>query len=99
MKRWEIKNCIMCDQGVCHGNVPFFYKLQLSVMGLRVKAVERQVGLEMMMGNASIVYAMGPDEDIATEIDKADVLLCQPCAIEYPIPVILKTVAEKTDDP
>ncbi len=43
------------------------YKVTLQRMAVNLPAVERQHGLELMLGrNAALAAVMGPDEDIAS---------------------------------
>lgn len=55
---------------------------------LNLPAIERQTGREKMLGNATIAFHMGPDEDMATKIDTGDLSVCAKCASEMSILVI-----------
>jgi hypothetical protein len=84
MKQKDFKKCAICGKGVMHSGQITFYKVSITMMGIDIGAVQRQHGLEMMMGNAAITHVMGPDEDLAKPIDKAsDGIICSECAISH----------------
>jgi hypothetical protein len=82
MKHKDFKPCAYCGKGVAHSGVPMFYRVTIERMGIDARAVERQTGLEMMLGgNAMLANVMGPDADIGIPIGEADKgLLCAECA-------------------
>jgi hypothetical protein len=87
MKAIDFKPCGVCGQGMMfNGRPPLFYRVQIQSMGIDQGAVMRRHGLELMMGGgrqgAALAEAMGINEDIAKQIDSADVLVCFPCAME-----------------
>ncbi len=84
MKQREIQKCAACDKGVMHAGSPIFYRVRLEQMAINVPAVERQHGLELVLGrNAPLAAIMGPNEDLAVPLGKAEtLLLCQTCALE-----------------
>lgn len=49
---------------------PIFYRVTVEQCGLDRDAIQRQAGLEMMVGNAAIAAVLGPDEDIAKILSK-----------------------------
>lgn len=49
---------------------PIFYRVTVEQCGLDRRAIERQAGLEMIVGNAAIASVLGPDEDIAKILSK-----------------------------
>ena len=53
MKQSELQKCIVCGKGVMHTGIPLFYKVTFSRMGIDMGAVQRQNGLEQMMGEAA----------------------------------------------
>lgn len=83
MKQGEIKKCVFCKKGMMHDGHFSFYRLTLDRLVVNTGAVQRQHGLEMILGNAAIAHVMGTNEDIAQSIgDKIDVLICEDCAIK-----------------
>lgn len=96
MKRDDIKPCILCGEGVLHDNNLTFYRIKLTRMIVDVGAVNRQAGLEMMVGSPAIANIMGPDEDLAQPImEEIDVLVCEPCAYS---PNLLAQIMEKVPE-
>lgn len=70
MKQTDIKPCCLCGNGVLHTGVPLFYRITIERMGADRHAIERQTGLEMMLGGqARLANVMGPNENMANVID------------------------------
>lgn len=84
IKQSDIKKCCLCDEGVGKG-VDFFIVSSARYF-LDIGAVQRQTGLEMSMGAAAgLAQIMGPDEDIARQIDEQiDQWVCAECAYQNP---------------
>lgn len=93
MKHKDLKPCCVCGKGVCHDQQPLSTRIKVTRMVVNIPAVQRQTGLEMMLGgNATIANAMGPDEDMLVPLDKeADLLICDQCAMTT-------TIAELWED-
>jgi hypothetical protein len=84
VKKKDFKKCAICGKGVMHSGQIMFYKVSITMMGIDIGAVQRQHGLEMMMGNAAIAHVMGPDEDLAKPLGKPETgLVCQDCATHH----------------
>lgn len=102
MKQKDFKPCIRCGKGVMHTGSPLFYRVTVERMGIDVRAVQRQHGLEMMMhGNAAIAAAMGPDDDMGLPIGPADKgLLCSNCAhdIDCSFAAIVEAFPKETEE-
>jgi hypothetical protein len=68
IKASEIKRTVtgrgVADQG------PIFYRVTVEQCGLDRHAVQRQAGLEQMLGSPVLAAVMGPDEDIAKILSK-----------------------------
>lgn len=79
MKAREFTKCICCGEGMAKGIT--FLRVRIDYMMLNPSAIQRQRGLEMMVGNAAIAGALGLDEDIATQIDSASGLICGSCML------------------
>ena len=80
MKRSEIKPCAVCGKGVMHDNQILFLSLKISRLGMNIRAIEQQHGLELMLGSPTLAQVMGPDKDLAIEIVSVEILLCDTCA-------------------
>ena len=69
-----------------HTGLPLFWTLAVQRFGIDMQAVQRQHGLELMLGSPALAAVMGTDEDLAKPLmDKVDVILCEEC-IETRIP-------------
>ena len=96
MKRKDIQPCAICGKGVMHDNMMVFYRVKLDYMIANFPAIERQAGLEMMLGgNAMIAHAMGPDEDLAISMNEQSFLLCFDCAIRHQVAELAEIINEK----
>lgn len=90
MKQIDLKPCSNCDKGVMHTGNPMFYRLRVDSMIVDPGAIQRQHGLEMMMGgNAAIAHAMGPQEDLAKELDSSELILCMDCMMAANVATLL----------
>lgn len=50
-KRDDIKNCSICERGIAHNNpVGMFWRLKLERLMLDPRAIQREAGMESMMG-------------------------------------------------
>lgn len=87
MKQTDFKPCVRCRKGMAHTGTPVFFRVTIEQMGVDGKAVERQHGLEMMLGgNAMIANVMGADEDMGLPIGPAKKgLLCFRCAYDMTV--------------
>jgi hypothetical protein len=83
MKHKDLKPCALCNQDIMHTGLPLFYKVLIQRYGIDLGAVQRQTGLEMMLGgNAILANIMGPDEDMAKPFsDAVELLVCETCAM------------------
>lgn len=85
MKQNEFKKCANCGIGMAAKNV-FFYRVKVEQMVLDISAIQRQQGLEQMMGAAApIAVALGSDEDLAKCMSTAEILLCGDCGSTTPL--------------
>jgi hypothetical protein len=83
MKQNELKKCATCGKGVMHSGDLIFYRVTVERMCVNLPAVQRQAGLEMMLGgHAAIAAVMGPDEDMAAPLnERATFIVCQDCSV------------------
>lgn len=61
--------CRVCGQQQLAGGEPTFYVVEVSRAAFDRRAIERRVGLEMMLGSGPLAKVMGPNEDIAKVFD------------------------------
>lgn len=58
--------CAVCGKPLFEGGLPLFYVIEISRAGIDTSAVQRRIGLGMMVGgNDAIARAFSPDEDLA----------------------------------
>lgn len=64
-----------------HTGLPLFWRIKIDRFGIDSKAVQRQAGLEMMIGNAQIAKVISPETEFAkTIMETKTVILCEQCA-------------------
>lgn len=85
MKERELRahaTCSMCREKIGKSGLPLFYRVTLERFGVKLGAVRRQTGLEMMLnGHVAIAQAMGPDEDMAMPLmEKLVLVVCESCS-------------------
>lgn len=99
MKQTDLQPCIGCGKGVMHSNQMTFYQVRLGYRVINLPAVQRQAGLEMMLGgHAAIAHAMGQDEDMALPLgEDHEVIVCMECAIRHPLMVLSDHANERAD--
>jgi len=95
IKQSEIKKCTSCKKGVGHNGDVNFWLLTLDQAFVNFGAVQRQHGLEQMLGgNAAIASVMGLNENIAEYFPMVKkVWVCMPCMFEK-FPNVLSLVEE-----
>lgn len=82
MKRSDFTPCLICGKGVAHTGVPIFYRVKVETMGLNIAAVEREHGLEVMLGQAApLADVFGPNESLANIVDSGSGLICMNCGV------------------
>lgn len=86
MKETELRKfatCGLCKKKVLQSGLPLFYRLTVERFGIKMDAVNRQAGLEMMLGGSAFVaQAMGPDEDMAEPMmEPLSIAICEKCAM------------------
>lgn len=81
--RDDIEPCVMCGEGVAHSNQIQFYRVTIESHVLDARAIQRETGLEMMLGHPAVAAVLSPDSHFsATLIDgNPTVLVCQECAL------------------
>lgn len=83
LKERDLAPCAACGK---RHEALVFYRVTVEHYAMDLAAMNRQVGLGMMMGgNAAIAAALGPDDDMAKQLDKSIVILCLDCATRLPV--------------
>jgi len=85
MKAQELRahaTCSLCRQKVGASGIPLFYRLTVERFGVKLDAVQRQTGLEMMLGgHVGIAQAMGTDEEMTIPVmDPLVLVVCERCS-------------------
>lgn len=80
LKQDEIRPCIQCGKPLCADRQLTFYDVQIRRLVVDLSAVQRQHGLELLVGSPKIAAVMGPNEDIAKEFARVRVFVFQKCA-------------------
>lgn len=95
----DIQKCAGCDRGLLHqGNaLGLFWRLTYDRLMIDRGAVQRQHGLEMMLGGAAgLAQIMGPDEDMAKPwTEPVTALICETCMMEKPLMVLMQVVEDR----
>jgi hypothetical protein len=90
------KKCGICKKGVFNNGALQVLELDITVQLVEPHAIKRQVGLEMMMGDAApLAQVMGLNEDMTSPAYKQSFLVCQDCACK---PQTLMHVLEVLND-
>lgn len=75
----EVAKCAICGKGIGHTSLPFFYRVRIERYRLNAGALQRQTGLEMMVG--PLAGVMGPNEDMAEKVSSKEVTVCVACSV------------------
>lgn len=97
MKQTDIKPCAFCGRGLAHSGHPVFYRIAVEQMVVNVAAVQRQHGLEAMLGSPALAFHMGEQADLAKSITGTPetLLICMPCSMLPTALAILPELAER----
>ena len=85
MKEQELRRhavCSLCQKKVMATGLPLFYRVTVERFGIKLDAVRRQAGLEMMLGGSvALAQAMGTDEEMTMPMMEPVVLVvCEDCS-------------------
>ncbi len=87
MKQSEFQNCAMCGKGMLHRGSPFFYRATVAQMVCDIRAIQRQHGLETMLGGNGALATAFMDEDLAQPMTEKTICICSDCAITGTLPL------------
>lgn len=92
MKERELRQhaaCGVCGQKI--GKAPVFYMVSVEHFVFDRAAIQRQTGLEMMMGgNTALAQAFSPDDDLAQRLEEPRRFsVCLSCATSPDVPAAL----------
>lgn len=81
-----MKPCPLCGKGLMHSGVPLAWRVSVQRIGIDLRKVQRQSGLEQMMGNVAIASVFAPESEYGVKIDDpVTMVICEPCALANPI--------------
>jgi hypothetical protein len=85
MKEKELRACAtcgLCKKKVLASGMPFFYRVRIERHGVKMDAVTRQAGLEMMLGGSvALAQTMGADEDMTMPLmPPIEFTVCEACS-------------------
>ena len=93
LKQREITTCACCGKGIGHNRSLNFYRITIESHVVNLPAVQRQTGLEMMLGSAAIAAVMGPDEPMSMIFDETKpAVLCFDCALNKSVVELAETL-------
>ncbi|MFP4240072.1 MAG: hypothetical protein ACLFRZ_12300 [Rhodosalinus sp.] len=96
MKQRDLKPCALCGKGMAHSGQLHFYRVRVEQHVLDVRAIQRQHGLEQMLGPAAALgQVLGPDEDMAKGLGETTQLVCADCGLSS---AALTTLLHPDDD-
>lgn len=82
-RRHDIRPCAICERGVAHDGNILIWRISFERLGLDRRAIERQHGLELIVGSPAIAHVLGSDAELAKPVDGPhDVLVCEPCVTD-----------------
>jgi hypothetical protein len=82
--RRDIKPCAVCGERLMTDNpLGLFWRVTAERMAIDQRAVQREAGLETMMGgNVAIAAALSAESSFArTMIEPRAMLICEPCVL------------------
>lgn len=92
MKERELREhavCNLCGKKIGESGLPLFWTAQIQRHGLKLDALRRQTGLEMMLGgHVALAQIMGPDEDMTQLMSSDEITVCETCALERALPLM-----------
>lgn len=87
--------CTNCGEKIGKSGVPMFWRVRIQRLGLDLRALQRQSGLEMMMGSVGLARALSPDEEMTVSVaGPLTVTICEDCADKR---ICLLELLEKTE--
>lgn len=95
-----LAKCAMCSQPILHAGLPLFWTVTVERHGVDRRAVNRQVGLANMLGNAALALVMGPNEEMTTSLGgPATIAVCETCALKSPLMIAaFASMEEESND-
>lgn len=90
MNRADFKPCAICHKGMMHTGLPLFYRVTIERMGIDLRAVRQQHGLEQLTGSVGLADVFSPNSALASPLpDPSVVLICEECAMKETMIAVL----------
>src|SRR5690554_2467151 len=73
MKENELRKhsvCSRCGKKIGHTGLPLFWTVSATRYGIDFSALKRSAGLAMILGSAELAEVMGPNEDMAEQVQQ-----------------------------
>lgn len=83
MKERELREkarCMNCNELIGRKAIPIIWKITTERHGLDLKAIQRQQGLGMLIGNGAIAMAMGQNENMTQVLAEHVIVICDECS-------------------
>lgn len=86
----DAAECALCHKRIGHTGMPLFYRVTIERFGVDLRAVQRQGGLEQMLGNVMLAQVMGPNDDMAKAVmQPVRVSVCEECSTLKSVPLVV----------
>lgn len=103
MKEEELRKnsiCAICHKGVGHNPIPSFWLLKVERHVLDLSTIQRQSGMEMMMGgHVALAQVMGPNAEMTKCLmETVTITICESCGTDSELPIAVIVGDRKEDD-
>ncbi len=83
LSRADLKPCAKCGKGLMHSGIPIVWKMTAHRVGVDIRKIDQQAGLELMIGHAVIAAVLAPAFDYGVAVARpVEFMLCEPCALD-----------------
>lgn len=95
VRRRDLGPCSKCGKGLGHSGDICSTRVVVTRLVMNLNAIQRQTGLEMMLGSAALAEVMGRNEELLVSLGDADtLLLCDDCAMNTTV-MALSEIAQR----
>lgn len=98
LTREEIRPCDYCHKPLMHGHSLNVYRVRIESHVLDLNALQRQGGLETMLGSPALANVMSPERGYSVPLDHAEAIICFDCAVRHG-PIALLETDGNTNNP
>ena len=82
MKEKELRDnakCSLCGNGLMTKGNPLFAIVTVKTQVIDLRAIQRQAGLEMIIGDVAIAQALSPNENMTKDLNTVTATICYDC--------------------